>query len=365
MEIDAFLPTDFAIMANKMTDKMKAIYLKEFDELASLPVQIKEYIFGTNQARRIALEIQTTNYIVLELIKYSFDFNDPTYPLSYFLKKYDADDSERMLQSRIVQYAMKYKKRELLRNHIDIPSNHKFANIEMKSIDQKLNGYRFTEMNFFEHQNIHNIEIIKAIVENRIGSAKKISNQRFMEMFKQYDNMVEGLLERSAKSDRDCVFSSLALFTLEWQYSIETLYDLACLMEEKEICDINISDLALLCGRVTIESRFVGWVNTDSRMVKERSIVLNDLLLPEIHGERKELLRNRIKEVLVAATKLYAYEQNRKWFMEETTQEDWASFFRYYDMFSIWKKKKWTRKRIQYMRRLLDLVNPADDTPKN
>lgn len=303
--------------------------------------------------------IAVANYITLEFIKCSYDYSDPEYPLRHFLR--DADDSERMLQSRIVKWVMKYKKKELERD-LNLPPNHKFANIDMDTIEQKLKGYRFTEMNYFEHQNIHDLEVIKAIVEKRIGSAKKVSNPRFEDMFEQYDNMVEELISRSNNSDHDMVFASLALFTIEWNFAIETLFHIACIMEENGLKEVNQHVLGLLIGEVWIESQFGGSVMTESRMVKERRYVLDYIFNEEIDPYSKKAMMDLIKEILVIGVHYKEFYQTnegepyKEWFRKESTEEDWASFFRYYNLFDIWQKKEWTRKRIQNMRLLLDLV---------
>ena len=46
----------------------------------------------------------------------------------------------------------------------------------------------------------------------------------------------------------------------------------------------------------------------------------------------------------------------KDWFRKESTVEDWASFLKLYDIFSIWERKEWTRTRIQNMRYLFDLI---------
>lgn len=346
-------------MWTEMTDKMKMLYMDIIASLGTLPLEKKIYIFGDDDNVDMEWVIAVANYITLEFIKYSYDYSDPEYPLRHFLR--DADASERMLQSRTVKWAMKYKKKALERVP-DLPPNHKYANIDMDTIEQKLKGYRFTEMNYFEHQNIHDLEIIKAIVEKRIGSAKKVSNPRFEDMFEQYDNMVEELISRSNNSDHDMVFASLALFTIEWNFAIETLYHIACIMEENGLKEVNQHVLGLLIGKVWIESQFGGSVTTESRMVKERRYVLDYFFGEEIDPYSKNVMMDLIKEILVIGVHYKEFYQTnegepyKEWFRKESTEEDWASFFRYYNLFDIWQKKEWTRKRIQNMRLLLDLV---------
>ena len=346
----------------ELTEKMQYLYLDIIASLRQIPYEQREYIFGVGDDEDFDWIIAFANYITFEYIKYSYDSNDPEYSLRHFLLESEADDSERMTQSRIMQYVAKYKKREIRERDPGIPPDHKFANLDMDNIEQKLKGYRLTEMNFFEHQVIHDIEIVKAVVEKRIGSAKKISNTRFQEIFEQYDEFVENLIERSKKSDEDMVFASLAFFTLEWHYAFEAFYFAACLMEEHGIKDVDKETLALLCGHATVWSLFGGTATTDSRMIKERPFLIYYLLNPETRQHDAETMKSMIRELLVVyvhymetvtATDGGLY---KDWFKKESSMADWASFLRYYNVFSIWQKKEWTRIRIQNMRKILDVM---------
>ncbi len=239
--------------------------------------------------------------------------------------------------------------------------NSVYTYTNMNEIGNKLKGYHITEMNFFEQNNIHDLEIVKAIVERRIVSSKKISNTRFQEMFEQYDDFVESLIARSKLSDKDMVFTSLALFTLEWHYPIEWFYFLSCFMEEEEIEVVDRDSLVLLCGFVQIESRFGGIITTESRMVKGRILMSPYLFGKNTEGFGRETMKDMIKEILVLVTRYKEGletkdgELYKDWFRKESSLTDWASFFRYYDVFSIWQKKNWTQKRIQKMRYLFDM----------
>ena len=343
-----------------LTEKMQKLLLDIVASLGQLPTEQKGYIFGYEGEEDFELIYAVACYIALEFIKYSYDFTDPQYPLRRFLQDPN-DDSERMQQQRTMQYVVKHKKRE-----IDIIGegsllNDKFANINMAHIGNRLMGYPITEMNYFEQQNIHDLEIIKAIVKKRIVSSKKVSNTRFQEMFEQYDGFVKSLIERSKLSDKDMVFASLALFTFEWHYPIEMFYYLACLMEEERIDTVDQKSLILLCGHVKIESSFGGWFSTESRMIKERLLVLPLLFGKDTDENSRENLKDLIKEILVLVVqykemiKINEDGLYKDWFRKVSSMADWASFFRYYDIFSIWQKKDWTLKRIQKMRYLLDI----------
>ena len=352
------MPKQFPLL----TDKMEYLLKDIIASLGQLPVEQRVFLFGPPYGEDMEWVLGTAFYITLEYIKYAFDYGDPEYSLRHFIKGENDTDDERVRQSRIIEYVLKYKKREIeLSGDVLLP-DHKFANVSMDNIESKLKGYRLTEMNFFEQQNIHNLEIIKAIVQNRIGYAKRIKNERFIEMFDQYDAFIEDIIAKSKKSDKDMVFYSLALFTLEWHYPIELLYYIACIMEETDIQEINQSDLVLLCGNVEIESLYSGWVATQSRMVKERLLFVDPLFRKGMPDSEKEELKSLIKEIIALVVhykeSLYCKGDIKyiDWFRTESNVSDWASFFRFYDIFSIWEKKEWTPKRIRNMRKLFTLI---------
>lgn len=342
-----------------MTPKMQMLYMDIVASLGQLPIDQKTFIFGYEGEEDLDLVNLVASYIVLEFIKYSYDYADPEYSLRHFLEDPD-DNSERMAQQRVMQYVLKYKKREIETKEGEISPDSKFANINMADMKNKLTGYKITEMNYFEHNNIRNLEIIKAIVEKRIGQSKKVSNKKFEEMLEQYDDWVESLIERSKRSDKDMVFASLALFTFEWHYPVEMAYELSCIMEEKQIDYVDDKTLSLLYGYLKIDSRFEGLVSTESRLVKGRIMALPFLFCNDIDANIRGWLIELIKEILalvvVYTEEMYTIDgkEYKEWFREESTMKDWASFFRYYDIFSIWQRKEWTNSRIKKMRHLLD-----------
>ncbi|MBO4531358.1 MAG: hypothetical protein J5767_12060 [Paludibacteraceae bacterium] len=344
-----------------MTDKMRMLFKDVVGALGQLPEEQRGYIFGFDGEEDMEWVWGVACYIVLEFIKYSYDHNDHTYSIRHFLDNVE-DDSERMAHSRVMGYVIRHKKWESEIMGFDYPPDYKYSNLDMSDISNRISGHHITEMNFFEHQNIRNLDLIKAIVERRIVSSKKVSNERFQEMFEQYDSFVEALIERSKKSDADMVFASLALFTFEWHYPVETFYLLSCLMEEEKTETVNPYDLALLCTYMPIESRFIGTVFSESRMAKERMLVLPYIFGKKVDEFNRRTMVELVEEILalVVQFKELMFDENdipyKEWFRRESSMVDWASFFRYYDIFLIWQKKEWTRTRIQNMRYLFDLI---------
>ena len=226
------------------TDKMDYLFKDIIASLAHLPLEQRSFLFGCKDDEDMEWVLGMAGYISMEYIKYSYDYADPEYSLRHFRKDNDADD-ERMLQSRTMKYVLKYKEREIELSGEELPPGHKFADVSMDAIGKKIKGHRLTEMNYFEHQNIHDLEYIKAIVENRIGYAKKVSNTRFQDIISQYDDFIEDIIKKSNNSDSEMVFYSIVFFTLEWHYPVELFYNIARIMEENELDEVNQSDLIL------------------------------------------------------------------------------------------------------------------------
>ena len=347
------------------TPKMQMLYMDIVAGLGqSIDPEVRDYIFGAGPELDFDWVIMVANYITLELIKYSYDEKDIKYPLRHFLNySVDGDQSERMMHSRIIKYVQKYRGEELKNLGL---SQEEIRNDDMmksmNTIEEKLDGRKMTAMNFFEHNNIHDLQVIKAIVERRIVSVKKISNTTFEDIFREYDDFVDELAKRAKKSDEDLVFSSIAMFTLEWKYSIEFFYLISKLMEEKEVESIDTDMIAMLCTRVWIESQFGGSVTTDSRMVKERQLFLFSFIDKDVNIGEKITLSNLIREIIVMVTQYKEASETKDgglykdWFKEQSNIEDWASFFKYYDIFDIWERKEWSKRRIQYMRKLFDTI---------
>lgn len=145
--------------------------------------------------------------VILECIKNAFDNTQEMHSLRYFLKKNGYDDNidtdVRMRYSRLMALVNEAKKKETehLKSYgIDIEDDE--MALEMNNIADRLDGYKLSEMNFFEITNIGEIDLIKAIIHHRIPSSKKISNSRFIDIAKQYDKLVLSWKEQCNDSDK-------------------------------------------------------------------------------------------------------------------------------------------------------------------
>ena len=113
-----------------------------------------------------------------------------------------------------------------------------------------------------------------------------------------------------------------------------------------KVKEIDKNFFSILCARMTIQSFLGCEVGIDSRMIKSRQKMI-DILVPEDlkWSDDFEVEQRCYAELLVIMAqlnngiKLANGNTLREQFARETTMEDWASFFRDYDMFGAWHKK--------------------------
>ncbi len=353
-----------------MTDNMEYMFNDIMSSLFNCYPQ--EHIFFCFGECYPIHPIMFGEYVMLEFVKHAYFESLETHPLRYYLG-YNADDndhSERMRYSRAFQYTQKYKDlnyqmlgEEAGWNPEKMEEYKLLLGKDMSNIVNRIEGYELSEMDLFEHENIQELRIIKSIVEKRIYSSKKVSNKQFIDLFDEYDKWVSALIDRSKKSDADLLFSSMAFFTLEWKYSLEFVYLVAKHMEQNNIEEVDYYTIWALAKPLKYDSMLGIQINIDNRMIKERQYLIPDFIIEGTADESIDLNRWRFIEV-VGLMALYHNDTStegglyKDWFKNNTSLEDWASFIKEYDMFSVWHKKDWTNKKIKNARKILEMISP-------
>ena len=333
------------------------------------PKEFTSFVFGEEPDMNLIWHF--SHYIILEFIKYSYDIKSPKYPLRHFLNYTADDNTDRMRFSRIIKYSQKYRDLEYdfrIKKATSQEERDRLLVLKAKpmdTIDDRLKGHDISDMNFFELETMLKIPLIKSIVEKRIVSSKKVSNDAFRDLFKDYDQWVDNLLKLYQGSDEECVFASLAFFTIEWKFAIETLYNISCIMELNEMTEFDDNILRTLVAEISFHSRMDIDVSYQCRMIVERNLIADDIIEDELFVPfpfGNDYL-DRYVESLTLACLIKEQIQTedgvllRDCFAEQTDAHDWASFFRFYNVFAIHdKEKEWTNKRIKNMRYLFGEV---------
>lgn len=309
--------------------------------------------------------------VMLDLIKRSYDKLEEKHSLRYFYDKYGITEMDQIMRySRIQSYVMKYRQREYNirtkeEGHEIFEEMNALLPPDMSDMKTKLKGYKLTEMNFFELTTILEYEFTKAFTELRLIDLKKVSNDKFKNIIAQYDSVICTLNGLWVKTNEDIIFTSLAAFTLEWKYPINFLYAVVKRMDELGISEFpdQKSRLASFCADIHCESMLNYSFSTHSRMVTVRDRYI-DLMLTE---PKDSLLFEAEQRAFVEGLGIVSQLVSnmtiddipiKDWFINNTTKEDWASFFLDYDIFSYingWEKQ-WTNKSIRYFRECLEML---------
>ncbi len=304
--------------------------------------------------------------IILELVKYAYDSSQEKHSIRYYLGQLgDAEiEAAAMRYSRLQKLANEYKNRELDYFESQGFSVEDARPPQMQDMNEKLDGYRLSEMNLFEITNIGDLELIKAIINHRLHSAKKVSNNQFRDIAGQYDKFAISLKEQCNDSDEKMVFNSLAYYTLEWKYAFDFIYQCAASMERSDCTDpIEVfSKTGILLGYRFIDSVLGFSASADSRMVGYREklipFLLRDKTVFKRYAEQLALLAQIKENAIIDGVPI------KQWFVENTGIHDWASFFREYNVFRCRNElKDYSNKIIRNMRGLINLVFP--ENPEN
>lgn len=102
----------------------------------------------------------------------------------------------------------------------------------------------------------------------------------------------------------------------------------------------------------------------DSRMIRPRQNMIDVLVPADLKwSDEIEFDQRCYAELLVIMAqlnngiRLTNGNTLREQFAKETTMEDWASFFRDYDMFGAWHKKELSNNGIRNMRKVLNQIH--------
>lgn len=303
---------------------------------------------------------------IMELIKDAYHETAPRQSLRSLRRK--DDDDARMRDSRIAKYAQHY--RTLQFEHIKNNTGLEIPELlpdDVQSINGRLEGYHFTEMQYFELNTMVDHPLFKAIVNKRICDVKKISNNTFCDFMADYESLTQDLLKRLDGSDEDVIFATIALFTLEWKYCVELSYSCAVNSERTGTKDVPLDRFAALCAQLAfpIPPEFTTILHTESRFVLHR-MSLVPIMFSDSDWEEVEA------KLCIYLTIRYYLKQEiiHKWSLPEyfcgmTTRAQWASFIReHYDLRKIYARKDWTNSRIRYVRSLYQATRMEQETPK-
>lgn len=313
--------------------------------------------------------------ILIECSRYAYLINVEKHSLKYYIEKDGLElEPARKRLKRIIDYINTYKiiENRMYSDNINI----ELLNSYTKPIKKEKNhypSYELSDFQYWELKNIYTMDLVKAIIEKRIGSSKKIPEKRFIKMADQYDCVINDFRDEYNKLSDRIVFSSLAMFTLEGRYAFDFFYQIACEMEtrgKKEIPDMKnrlmaVSGIYKSCSPLpNIDPQFA---DDNDRIITYPMILQRRRFIKEIvnsnEGDTVDLSLAACIEANVLANAVQSHISfngmpMRKWFQENTSYDDWVSVFETYDIFRTFvPNKKWSRFKIQSIRKMYDMVS--------
>ena len=347
----------------KVADDIGEVILKYYDRdyltvLFSSGITINDVIFQ----------------VLVNCCRYAFLTNMDKRPLSHYFEQGKTEpESTRKVRERTMTYVdKKFDKLESYRqktgnsivlrpNKILVKQKHSFP------------AYEISDFENWEIVNIHDMELVKAVVENRISCSHKITNTRFREIAGQYDDFVEGEKSRFGKDAESTVLSSIKLYTLQTKYAFDFLYEVAVEMEEQGVKEFpNMHDrLMTVTGTGKSESPLPDLcpdVAADVDRIIEYPLILQRRRFIEsiVNGEKGSTVDSVLGGILEASVLANAVKSHMHLggqrlpvcIAQETTTEDWASVFEIFDVgraFVI--PKDWTDARIQSVRKMYGMLS--------
>lgn len=306
------------------------------------------------------------NCIVFECIKTAYDMQEEKSSLRSH--RGNDDDSKRMQDCRNLYYAQHYRNEEykyvLEKQGIKIPE---LLSNDMDSISAKLYGHRINTMQYFELKVLEQYPLFKSIVNKRITSVKKVSNDTFVEYMEGYERLVSELLNKMNGSAEDIIFSAIQLFTIEWKFNVELFYKLAIEAETANEKRVNIDRVFPLCADNTLPFPLNPdvQVTTHSRFIPYR----NKLAYAVFSDEHWKMADYKMFNYLGAKLVMLLIQVDGDTLIDDligqTTREEWATFINeHFDIAAMYERKKWTSSRIRYVRKLYNEMIRDIHTPQ-
>lgn len=320
----------------------------------------------------------TINDVIFQVLvnccRYAFLTNMEKRPLSHhFEQGKEVSESTRKTRERTMDYVDK--KFDKLEAYYQKTGNRAVLRPNFDLVKQKHSfpAHEISDFGYWEIVNIHDMELVKAIVEKRIATSHKICDTRFREIADQYDSFVEGEKNKIGKDAESTVFSSVKLYTLQTKYAFDFFYEVAVKMNElgiKEFPDMHDrlmtvaglykspSPLPDLCPDVAgDEDRVIEYP-----LILQRRRIIDEIITGE-KGSTVEFLLSGIIEanVLANAVKSHMYLGGMRLpecIAKETTVEDWASVFEIFDVLRTFViPKEWPDERIQAVRKMYRMLS--------
>lgn len=342
-----------------LNEKMYAV-ASEIERIAIhiLPTDYQTFLFGGKvKLRDIILQI------LLDCSEYAYSQSADTSSLRSYRKQakdeYNAGDAMRMRLQRMATDMNE--KNAILNDYIT-----QYHGVSMKtpafSKDHNEKQYAVNDLEFMELISMDEINLLKVILDRKFLSPK-FYNDEFKSCSNSYDSACAKMQSECALGQEKMVLNTLTMFSLEWRFNFDFLYEIVDVMQKNNVVEIPdmVDRITAFCYQPTITtalSCYKDWPFLPTITVTSRAVFLRKRFVSDIaatsHGQEYNIEQMKFLEALYLITILRAaiiYEDLplQDWFCKRTGIDDWASVCEEYDVFQAFiPDKDWTNKKIRY-----------------
>lgn len=304
--------------------------------------------------------------------RYAYLVNAEKHPISYYIKQDDLEyDLARKEHERTIKYFLEKEHLANERLKQNIGDSFNSSDISLVKKGNRYPEYSISQFQYWEIKNIHDMELVKSIVERRISSSKKVPNSRFLSIAEEYDSAIALMKEEFGKSSERTVYSSIQFFTLQQKYSFDYFYEVADAMEHigiKSLSDMK-ERLMAVSGQYkcvsSLPELYPKYAADSDRKIEYQLILQRRRIIPQLlsNNDYVSIILCAFIEgnTLVNAVRSHMHLGGKplpQVVAEETTIEDWASVFEIYDVFRTFvPHKNWTDSKIRIVRKIYDLLS--------
>lgn len=223
-------------------------------------------------------------------------------------------------------------------------------NNKMDTIQDKLSGYQYNSLQFLQIDNYSNLDIVRALSTQKMHSSKKISRNKFREIYDQYDNYVQNQIHCS-KTSHDVILNAIDFYDLQCRMKIELIYLFACEMEKNNTKEFP-KNASYILG-------FNGEMDGIKIHLQNRFILQQHLFIPFAFYDNNQstlefnrlyyllLLKKNIMQFLKQHINNFQFSEHK---MSEFVQNTYNPFS------TFCNGKEWTDKRIDLSRSVIATI---------
>ena len=306
--------------------------------------------------------------------RYAYLSTAEKHPLKYYIDKDGLDlETTRKELKRVFDYVNEKYHLESVRLMQTLGDNFPRPEMNLTKKAGRYPEYEFSAFQYWEGRNIHDMRLVKAIIERRVSSSKKVSIDRFLEFAQEYDTDIKKQKEIFGRTAEGTVFSSLQFFTLQTKYSFDYFYELASQMESLNVTEFSdmynrLMSVAGSCKYASVLPDINPNAAADEdRMIQYPLILQRKRFTKHIVSDPKDgpvsiALETMMEaNVLVNAVRSHMHIGRIRLpllIARETTIDDWASVFEIYNVFQTFDPAKdWTDHKIKSVRKMYDLIS--------